>query len=139
MFLLDTNVLSEFRKINSGKGDLRVKAWAQNVDAGTLFISVISVFELQVGTELMERRDKLQGSTLRSSLENQTLQAFDGRILPIDLAIARRAASLHVPDPRPYRDALIAATALVHRMTVVTRDTDHFAPMRASVFNPWHN
>jgi predicted nucleic acid-binding protein len=137
MLLLDTNVLSELRKINVGKGDARVKTWAEHVDPNTLFISVVSVLELQVGTELMERRDARQGAALRFALEQQVLPAFAGRVLSIDLAVTRRCASLHVPDPRPYRDSFIAATALVHGMTVVTRNCAHFVAMDVAVFNPW--
>jgi predicted nucleic acid-binding protein len=136
MLLVDTNVLSEFRKINAGKGDPKVKWWAMRVDASTLFISVVTILELQLGTELMERRDATQGAILRGALD-QVLDAFSGRMLSIDLPIARRCASLHAENPRPYRDSLIAATALVHRMTVVTRDAEHFATMKAPVFNPW--
>ena len=136
MLLVDTNLLSELRKINAGKGDPQVKLWAKRVDANMLFVSVLTILELQVGTELMERRDAAQGAILRGALA-QVLDAFGGRILPVDLPVARRCASLHAQNPRPYRDSLIAATALVHRMTIVTRNIEHFAAMDAPVFNPW--
>ena len=85
----------------------------------------------------MERRNAEQGAVLRRWLEGEVLSAFEGRILPIDAPIARRSAALHVPDPRPERDALIAATALVHGLTVVTRNTADFEPTGVALLNPW--
>lgn len=137
MFLLDTNVVSELRKIRAGKADARVAAWAKTVDASELYLSVITLQELDIGVLLLERRDEAQGSMLRAWLENHVLTAFAGRILPINEAIARRSARLHVPDPRPVRDGLIAATALVHSMTVVTRNVADFASTGADVIDPW--
>ena len=87
----------------------------------------------------MERRDPRQGSVLRAWLQQLLLPSFEGRILGIDAEIARRCAALHVPDPRSYRDSLIAATALVHGMTVVTRNVEDFRATGVSVFNPWES
>ena len=137
MFLLDTNVVSELRKVRGGKADARVAAWAKSVDAADLYISVMTLQELDIVVLLMERRDEVQGSMLRAWLENVVLAAFAGRILPVNEAVARRSARLHVPAPRPVRDGLIAATALVHRMTVVTRNVVDFAATGVSVINPW--
>ena len=137
MYLLDTNVVSELRKVSSGKADLHVVAWSESVEPVELFLSVISVQELEIGVMLMERRDSRQGSILRRWLEQRVLPAFSERILPVDTAVARRSASLHVPDPRPVRDALIAATALVHGMTVVTRNTRDFDPTGVPCVNPF--
>jgi predicted nucleic acid-binding protein len=137
MYLLDTNVVSEMRKIATGKADPRVKAWAKNLLSASAFLSVITVMELELGTLSMERRDARQGAMLRSWLEGQILVEFDGRVLPVDLQIAKRCAALHVPNPCSYRDSLIAATALVHGMTVVSRDISHFARTDVAVLNPW--
>jgi predicted nucleic acid-binding protein len=137
MYLLDTNVVSEIRKIKSGRADAHVEAWIGSAKRSILFVSVVSILELETGAGLKERRDLRQGRALRIWLEQQVLPFFEGRILPIDLEVARRCAPLHVPDPRSGVDALIAATALVHRMTVVTRNTADFAAMKVSVFNPW--
>jgi predicted nucleic acid-binding protein len=137
MYLLDTNVISEFRKAGSGKADRQVRAWAESVQPASMYLSAITVLELELGCLLMERRDTAQGAILRSWKENYVLAAFDGRILPVDVAIATRSAALHVPNPCSYRDSLIAATALVHGMTVVTRNTAHFARMRVALLNPW--
>lgn len=137
MYLLDTNVVSELRKVRSGKADKQVAAWAEGTDATDLYLSVISVQELETGVRLTERRDASQGAVLRAWLDNQVIPAFEGRILPVDILIAQRSASLHVPDPRPVRNSLIAATALVHGMTVVTRNLADFDPVGVATLNPW--
>ncbi|MBB4846157.1 putative nucleic acid-binding protein [Paucibacter oligotrophus] len=137
MYVLDTNVLSELRKVRFGKADPNVVAWAQSVDAADLFVSVITLMELELGVLSIERRDALQGVLLRTWLEQQVLPEFSGRTLPVDTAVAQRCARLHVPDRRSERDALIAATALVHGMAVVTRNGQDFRPMGVSLVNPW--
>ena len=137
MFVLDTNVVSELRKAKAGKADAQVMAWAASVPAASLYLSAISVLELETGVRRVERRDASQGAVLRAWLNDQVLPAFKGRVLSVDTAVAQRCAALHVPDPRAERDALIAATALVHGMTVVTRNVVDFAPMGVAVLNPW--
>jgi toxin FitB len=137
MFVLDTNVVSELRKVRSGKADTNVTAWAQSVDAADLFVSAITIMELELGVLSMERKDATQGAILRSWLEQQVLPEFSGRTLPVDTAVAQRCARLHVPDKRGERDALIAATALVHGMTVVTRNVDDLKPTGVAILNPW--
>lgn len=137
MFLLDTNVVSELRKIRSGKADRHVAAWADSVEASDLYLSAIVVHELEIGVLLAERRDPSQGALLRAWLNGHVLPAFSGRILSVDTAVAQRSARLHVPAPRPVRDGLIAATALVHGMTVVTRNVVDFESTGVSILNPW--
>lgn len=137
MFLLDTNVVSELRKLKSSKADRNFAAWAHRADTPGLFMSVITLEELEIGVLLSERRNPATGQVLRAWLDGQVLSAFVGRILPIDNAVALRGATLHVPNPRPVRDALIAATALVHGMTVVTRNVADFAPTGVPTLNPW--
>ena len=137
MYLLDTNVVSELRKIRLGRADPHVAAWADSVEATDLYLSVITLQELEIGVLLAERRDPSQGAVFRAWLNAHVLPAFTGRILSIDTAVAQRSARLHVPDPRPVRDGLIAATALVHGMTVVTRNVADFEPTGVMVLNPW--
>ena len=137
MYLLDTNVLSELRKVQSGKADPQVAAWARSVDAADLFISAITVMELALGVLSIERKDAAQGALLRAWLERRVLPEFATRTLPIDTAVAQRCAQLHVPDRRAERDALIAATALVHGMRVATRNLADFAPTGVPLVNPW--
>ena len=135
MYILDTNVISELRK--GSKAQRSVRMWAQALPAANLYLSVISILELEIGTLLVERRDRKQGAILRAWIEGQVLPSFSGRILAIDTVVAQQCAALHVPNPRSDRDALIAATALVHGMTVVTRNLIHFQAMGVAVVNPW--
>jgi predicted nucleic acid-binding protein len=139
MFLLDTNVISELRKARAGKADRNVAAWVRTVPAASLFLSVIVIQELEIGTLLAERRDPAKGAILRAWLDDHVLATFSERILPVDAAVARRSAALHIPDPRPIRDGLIAATALTHGMTVVTRNVPDFEPTGVLLLNPWND
>ena len=137
MYLLDTNLVSELRKVRSGKADPGVAAWADGVDASSLFLSSITLHELELGVLLAERRDPTQGVLLRHWLEQAVMPAFAGRILAVDAAVARRSAALHGPDPKPFRDGLIAATALVHSLVVVTRNLADFEATGVPLLNPW--
>ncbi|MBY6346998.1 type II toxin-antitoxin system VapC family toxin [Providencia rettgeri] len=137
MYLLDTNVISEIRKMKSGKADANVTAWIRSVNAATLYISVITVLELEQGILGKEREDAAQGAILRNWFENQVLPTFSDFTLNIDAAVAQRCAQLHVPNKKGERDALIAATALVHDMTVVTRNTKDFKDTPVALLNPW--
>lgn len=135
MYLLDTNVVSELRKGNRAHGS--VINWAKSVSASSLFLSVITILELETGVLLKERSDPAQGAILRTWLKTHVLPTFSERLLDIDLAVVQRCAKLHIPDPRSDRDALIAATALVHGMTVVTRNVKHFDHTDVELCNPW--
>ncbi|TCU14675.1 type II toxin-antitoxin system VapC family toxin [Rhizobium sullae] len=139
MLLLDTNVISELRKVRLGKADPNVARWVESLETATLFISAITIHELEIGVLQKERRDAEQGSILRDWLETQVLPAFEDRILAVDGAVARMAARLHAPDPRPINDVYIAATALVHGMTVITRNAADFESTGVSIFNPWNH
>ena len=134
MYLLDTNVISELRK---PQADAKVVAWAKSIIASRLFISVITLKELETGVLRMERRDPAQGKVLRTWLKRHVMPAFDARILPVDAAVALRCANLHVSDKANESDALIAATALVHGLTVVTRNINDFKSSGVAVINPW--
>jgi predicted nucleic acid-binding protein len=135
MFLLDTNVLSELRRRD--RTDPKVAAWADDIHPSDLFISAITILEIEAGTLMLARRDTAAGTVLRAWIDDKVLPAFEGRILPVDTAVAQRCAQLHVPDPRAERDALIGATALVHRLKLVTRNVADFLPMNINLLNPW--
>lgn len=137
MYLLDTNVISELRKAGDGRADANVVRWVSNMHAATLFISVVTIMELDIGVLRIARRDERQGAILRTWLEDQVIPEFAERVLFIDTAVARRCAQLHVPDPRSERDALIVASALCHGMAVVTRNLSDFQGLTVRVINPW--
>jgi predicted nucleic acid-binding protein len=137
MYLLDTNVVSELRKVTSGKADKNVIAWNNTVAIAGLYLSAIVIHEIELGVLLMERRDPTTGALFRAWLGGHVLPAFSGRILAVDTTVAQRSAQLHVPNTRPNRDAFIAATALVHGMTVVTRNVKDFDATGVAILNPW--
>ena len=135
MFILDTNVVSELRKAKAGKADANVVAWAEDQDPSVLFLSAITLLELEMGVRRRERRDSAQGAVLRAWMADRVLPAFEGRILPVDGPVALCCAALHVPDPRD-RDALIAATGITHAMPIVTRNVADFEPTGVQIINP---
>lgn len=139
MYLLDTNVVSELRKAGTDRINLEVLRWSDSVDQSTLFVSVITLMELEIGVLRLVRRDEEQATLIRIWLEKQVIPAFNGRILPVDLPVALHCATLHVPNPKADRDSLIAATALTHSLTVVTRNTSDFEASNVSLLNPWLN
>ena len=137
MYLLDTNVISALRRPD--KADPLLREWAAGVPVSRFYLSVISILEIEHGVLLKMRKDKKQGALLRAWVDDEVLPRFEGRILPIDVDVTLQCARLHVPDPQPERDALIAATALVHKLTVVTRNVKDFLPTGVQVLNPWED
>jgi predicted nucleic acid-binding protein len=136
-YLLDTNVVSEIRKIATGKADPHVAAWNLAVDPADTYLSVIVVHELELGVRLLEQSDPPSAAVLRRWLRDQVIPAFADRTLPLDTAVAVAAARLHVPQTKPINDAYIAATAAVHHLTVATRNTADFAGLGVQIINPW--
>jgi predicted nucleic acid-binding protein len=137
MFLLDTNVISEMRKAGVGKAHCNVITWLSQADASSFYVSAVTIMELELGVLLVTRRDPAQGARLRKWMDEKVLPEFADRTLSIDRAVALRCARLHAPDPKPERDAFIAATALVHGMTVVTRNGIDFEATGVPLLNPW--
>jgi predicted nucleic acid-binding protein len=134
MYLLDTNVVSELRKRT---GDPGVKRWIAAQRTAELAISVVTVIEIETGILLRRRQDPEQARVLQRWFEESVLTGFLDRILPLDLAAARRVAPLQDPDRAPGHDALIAGTALAHGLTVVTRNTRDFARSGVDCLDPW--
>ena len=137
MYLLDTNVISELKKIDAGRADANVTAWASRTSAANYWLSAINILESTKGLLLLERRDPVQATTYRRWLEDQVLVDFADRILPFDTRTAQICAELHVPDPKPERDAMLAATALAHGLIMVTRNVRDFEGTGVSLLNPW--
>ncbi|TPI14873.1 type II toxin-antitoxin system VapC family toxin [Mesorhizobium sp. B4-1-3] len=137
MLLLDTNVVSELRKVSSSGAHPNVVLWNETVDPAETFISAVVLHELEIGVRLVERHDAVAGKALRNWLENAVLTTFSGRILPLDEAATVQAAQWHVPNPKPINDAYIAATAFTRRMTLVTRNIGDFEGMGVPLVNPW--
>lgn len=135
MYILDTNVISELRQGKPNPSP-EVRAWAAGKPASQLFLSAISILELEKGVLALERRTPPQGSALRAWLTG-VRAAFAGRILPFTDYAATLCAAMHVPNPRSERDAMIAAIALEHGMTVVTRNVADFAGTGVQVINPF--
>ncbi|WP_339049377.1 type II toxin-antitoxin system VapC family toxin [Candidatus Hamiltonella endosymbiont of Tuberolachnus salignus] len=137
MFILDTNVISELRKVGDGKANKCVTNWLSSVNSQQLYLSVITLLELERGVLRIERKDNIQGKVLRRWLDGSVFPFFSGRVLPLDVAVVRECARLHVPDPKPESDTLIAATALVHGFTIVTRNIKDFSATGVNLINPW--
>lgn len=137
MWLLDTNVISEVRKIRSGKADANVARWISGKDTAAMFMSVITLQELETGVLRAEKKDAAKGSILREWLDWSVRPAFAGRILPVDEKVALKSAQLQAPDPKPAMDCLLAATALVHGLTLVTRNVRDFEGSDVKLVNPW--
>jgi len=134
MYLLDTEIVLELRKARASRTDPGLAAWAAGVDRQGLFLSAFTLIELDGAAARLARSDKAAGAALAAWIEGQVLPAFDGRILAVDAAVARRRAQLAIPE---LRDALLAATALVHGLTLVTRTPAAFKAARVKSFDPW--
>lgn len=137
MFVIDTNVVSELQKIRGGRADPRVARWSSIMDVDAMFLSAVTIYELEIGALLLQRRHPIQGAALRGWLDGALSTIFENRVLAVDERVARRCASLNVPNPCSFRDALIAATALVHGMSVVTRNVRDFERTGVALVNPW--
>lgn len=136
-WLLDTNVVSELRK-SPDKLSSGVRTWAEESPPTSMYVSAISILEIERGVQMKERLDPTQGNVLRRWLEQRVLSTFQQRILPVDGIVARLAARYHVPVTAPYADALISASALHYGLTVVTHNVKDFERFDCPVFDPWN-
>lgn len=137
MYLLDTNIISESRKLGTSRIAPRAARWFAQVDVETTFVSAMTIFELERGVQQMERRDATQGSALRRWLDDQIMTAYENRTLPLSRAVALVCAGLHIPDPKSERDAWIAATAIDAELTLISRNVSDFANMSVELINPF--
>lgn len=137
MYLLDTNIISESRKLGTSRIDRQAARWFAQVDVETSFVSAMTIFELERGVRQMERRDAAQGSVLRRWLSDQIMTTYEHRTLPLTRAVALICAGLHIPDPKSERDAWIAATAIDAKLTLVSRNVNDFATMGVELINPF--
>jgi predicted nucleic acid-binding protein len=134
MYLLDTGVVFELRNAKAGRTDAGLAAWAAGIAREDMYISALALLELEDDAARLERRDKAAGAALRGWIGDQVMRAFEGRILPVDAAVVRRRGLLPYPDAR---DGLLAATAVEHGLTLVTRNIAAFKAGRVKTFNPW--
>ena len=137
MYLLDTPVISELRKAKSGRCDPGVMRWASGVARQNLYMSAISLLELENSVAKAERKDSAQAAPLRAWLDDQVMKAFDGRILPVDAGVVKKRAAFSHAESKNERDALIAATAQLNGLVLVTRNAAAFKSVRVKLFNPW--
>lgn len=133
-YVLDTNVISALRV--RGR-EPRVEAWVATVPVTDLYVTALTMAEIEKGVTAKERTDPAQGETLRRWFEEYVLPAFEMRILPFDLTAARQLSKYRVPEHAPYDDALIAAITEANQMTLVTRNTKHFKPLGIDCIDPW--
>lgn len=134
-YLLDTNVVSALRR--KDRADKRVLDWFERFAGAEFFVSVLTMMEIEIGVRRLELYDKPQAAIIRAWKDGPLESQFRGRSVNVDREIAECCAALHAPDPRPEIDALIAATAIVRRLTLVTRNERDFAGMPVTVVNPW--
>lgn len=137
MYLLDTNIISELKKLDSGKIHPQVQRWAYSINLMQTKISVVSITEIRTGILSLARKDKAQAASLDNWFTNRLLPAYRTKTLPVDTKVALIYAQLNVPNKRPINDAYIAATAIAHKLKLVTRNIQDFQGMPITLENPF--
>jgi len=137
MYLLDTNVISELRKAGTSRANEQVINWAKQIPTSHLYISAITILEIEMGILQLERKDPKQAVIYRTWLNEHVLKAFSDRVLSFDTSVALACTQLHVPNPKSERDAMIAATAIIYGLTLVTRNVKDFKHIELDLINPW--
>lgn len=133
-YVLDTHVVSALRV--RGRHPT-VENWAVSIPVADQFVTAMTIAEIERGVVARERSDRVQGEVLRRWFEERVLTAFADRVLSFDVAAARVLAGYRVPEHAPFDDALVAAIAQAHEMTVATRNTRHFEPLGVPCVDPW--
>lgn len=134
-YLIDTNVLSEVRK--GTRGHIAVQAWWSSTAADQKFISVLTIYEIRKGIEKLRRRGDEQSASVLDMWLLAVVEEYTDHVLDVDLAIAEECGRLQAGDPLPLADSLLAATARVHRLTLVTRNVPDVARTGVDTLNPW--
>ena len=137
MYLLDTNIISELKKLDSGKIHPQVQRWAYSINLMQTKISVVSITEIRTGILSLTRKDQAQAASLDNGFTNRLLPAYRTRTLSVDTEVALICAQLHIPTKRPINDAYIAATAIAHNLTLVTRNVRDFQGLPLMLENPF--
>ena len=137
MYLLDTNIVSELRKLETGKIHPQVYRWIKSNGFTHTYISAVTLAEIQTGILSLARKDKAQAASLDNWFTNRLLPAYRTKTLPVDTKVALIYAQLNVPNKRPINDAYIAATAIAHNLKLVTRNIQDFQGMPITLENPF--
>jgi len=137
MYLLDTNIISELKKLDSGKIHPQVQRWAYSINLMQTKISVVSIIEIRTGILSLARKGQAQAASLDNWFTNRLLPAYRTRTLSVDTEVALICAQLHIPAKRPINDAYIAATAIAHNLTPVTRNVRDFQGLPLMLENPF--
>lgn len=137
MYLLNTNIISELKKLDSGKIHPQVQRWAYSINLMQTKISVVSITEIRTGILSLARKGQAQAASLDNWFTNRLLPAYRTRTLSVDTEVALICAQLHIPAKRPINDAYIAATAIAHNLTLVTCNVRDFQGLPLMLENPF--
>ena len=137
MYLLDTNIISELKKLDSGKIHPQVQRWAYSINLMQTKVSVVSIIEIRTGILSLARKGQAQAASFDNWFTNRLLPAYRTRTLSVDTEVALICAQLHIPTKRPINDAYIAATAIAHNLTPVTRNMRDFQGLPLMLENPF--